>query len=144
MENGNYGGAFVLTDEIQSSAGGNFIAITNIDQKQKPTIEDFKNAEVYIRREKMPYFEDNILKEKWIDKPQIGIFMAVSFKKENVEIEIIGQVKIKKEYKKENTFSGFGWGTLLTKIPFKTKYIEINGEPKTKIKLTKWTKKYWL
>lgn len=144
MQNGNYGGAFVLTDEIQSSVGGNFIAITNIDQKQKPTIEEFKKAEVYIQREKTSYFEGNTLKEKWIDKPQIGIFMAVSFKRENVEIEIIGQVKIKKDYKKENTFLGFGWETLLSKIPFKKKYIELNGEPKTKIKLTKWTKNYWL
>ena len=144
MENGNYGGAFVLTDEIQSSVGGNFIAITNIDQKQKPTIEDFKKAEVYVQREKTSYFDENILKEKWIDKPQIGIFMAISFLKENINIEVIGQVKIKKSYKRENTFSGFGWRTLLTKIPFKKKYIEINGEPKIKIKLTNWTKKYWL
>ena len=144
MENGNYGGAFVLTDELQSSVGGNFIAITTIDQNQKPTIEQFKKAEVYIQRVKTTYFEEKVLKEKWIDQPQIGLFMGCWFKKENINIEVIGQIKIHKDYKRENTFSGFPWRGLLIKIPLKKKYIEINGEPKTKIKLTKWTKKYWL
>ena len=144
MENGNYGGAFVLTDELQSSVGANFIAITNIDQKQKPTVADFKKAEVYVQRVKTTYIDGNIIKEKWNDRPIIGMFMSLSFKKENVEIEIIGQVKIKKPYKRENTFSCYPWQGLLIKIPFKKEYIKINGEPKLKIKLTKWTKKYWL
>ena len=44
MDNGNYGGAFVLTDEKGTEIGKNHIAITTIDKPTKPTIEDFKNA----------------------------------------------------------------------------------------------------
>ena len=50
MDNGNYGGAFVLSDEQQTETGTNYIALTTIDLLTKPTLDDFKSAEVYIKR----------------------------------------------------------------------------------------------
>ncbi|MCD8518384.1 MAG: ribonuclease E/G, partial [Flavobacterium sp.] len=49
MKNGNYGGALVLTDEQQTICGTNYIAITTIDKKEKPSIEDFKNDFHYLK-----------------------------------------------------------------------------------------------
>lgn len=136
MENGNYGGALVLTEETQSEVGANFIAITTINQNNKPTIDEIKKAYVYVKKMK--------LVSEWSDQPQIGIFMGCLFKKGNINIETLGKIKIYKDYKPENTFLSFGWEKLLSEIPFKEEYQKINGESKTKIKLTKWTKKYWL
>lgn len=140
MNNGNYGGAFVLTDEQNTEVGGNFIAITNIDQINKPTIEDFKKSEVYIQRRKK--YLNPI--ESWEDKPQIAIFMAVSFQKEEIAIEVIGNLKMYKKYKPDNNFMGFPWNALLQKKSNSKDYEKQNGVPKTRIKLTKWTKWHWL
>ena len=144
MDNGNYGGAFVLTDEQQTETGTNYIAITTIDKVTKPTIDDFKTAEVYVIRAKEISFNQSVLKENWVDQPQIGGFSAM-VKKYDVEIEVIGTLLIYKEYKIRNDREvGFGWISLKSVIPNKDKYIELNGQAKTKYKLSKWTKKHWL
>lgn len=144
MENDNWGGAFVLTDEQNTEVGGNFIAITSINQTEKPIIEDFKKSEVHIQRRKDISFVNGKLEEKWKDVPQIAIFMAVLFKKEKIDIEVIGNLKLYKQYKKENSFMGLGWNQLLKILPGKEEYEKLNGNPKTKIKLSKWTKWHWL
>lgn len=145
MDNGNYGGAFVLTDEQGSQVGTNYIAITTIDKSSKPIIDDFKNAEVYIKRVNEISFKGTEMQHDWVDQPQIGGFSALLFKNHNVDIEIIGQLRIFKEYKiKTDRQIGFGWVVLKSDIPFKDEYIKINGQPKSKLKLSKWTKKHWL
>ena len=139
MENGNYGGAFVLTDEENSEVGVNFIAITKINKSEKPTLDDFKNAEIVIRRQQNSYVENLKPFYKWDEKPVIGIFMAKLFKKENLNIEVIGKLKMSKNYKPEKSFMGFGWNQLLKIVPNLDEYEKINGTPKTKLKLSKWT-----
>lgn len=143
MENGNYGGAFVLTDEKQTEVGGNFIAVTNIDKIEKPVLEDFKKSGVIIWRRKNIYFENQKPIEKWEEKPVIGIFMAKIFKNENLNIEVIGNLKIYKKYKPENNFMAFGWKRLLEILPEKEQYERINGIPKSKLKLSEWIEKRW-
>ena len=142
MDNGNYGGAFVLTDEQQTEIGINYIAITTIDKPTKPTVDDFKTAEIYIRRTKEISFSQSVLKENWVDQPQIGGFYA-TVKNKDVEIEVIGQLPIYKEYKIDKICS-FPWMSLKSVIPNREKYIELNGQAKSKLKLSKWTKKFWL
>ncbi len=142
MDNGNYGGAFVLTDEIDTSVGLNTIAILDIDKITKPTIEDFKKAEVYVKRTKTMSLEGNELKEKWSDRPEIAFFFAGLFKKEKLDIDIVGQLHVYKEYTLRDR--GFGWHVLKSTIPFKEEYIKINGKPERILKLSKWTKKHWL
>lgn len=144
MENDNWGGAFVLTDEQNTEVGGNFIAITNINQIEKPIIEDFKKSEVYIQRSKDISLVNGKLEDKWKDIPQIAIFMAILFKKEKIDIEVIGNLKIYKQYKIPNSFMGLGWNRLLDILPNKEEYEKLNGNAKTKIKLSKWTKWHWL
>jgi hypothetical protein len=144
MNNGNYGGAFVLTDEQNTEVGGNFIAITNIDQINKPTVEDFKKSEVYIRRSKNIYIKNLKPFERWEDNPQIALFTAASFRKEEIKIEVIGNLKMYKKYKHDNNFMGFPWNALLQKMSDAKDYEKQNGAPKTKIKLSKWTKWHWV
>lgn len=140
MKNGNYGGAFVLTDEENTEVGVNFIAVTKINKSEKPNLDDFKNAEIVVRRQQNTYFENLKPFYKWDEKPIIGIFMAKLFKKEYVNIEVIGKLRIYKNYKPENSFMGFGWNQLLEIVPNLDEYEKINGTPKTKLKLSKWTK----
>ena len=142
MDNGNYGGAFVLTDELQTGIGINYIAITTIDKSIKPTIDDFKTAEVYVKRAKEISFRQSVLKENWVDQPQIGGFYA-TVKNNDVEIEVIGQLPIYKNYKIDRE-SCFGWQTLKSAIPNKTEYTKLNGQAKSRLKLSEWTKKFWL
>lgn len=144
MDNGNYGGAFVLTDEQQTETGTNYIAITTIDKSTKPTLDDFKTAEVYVKRVNEIDFSQSIIKDNWVDQPQIGGFSAM-IKNKEIDIEIVGQLSIYKEYKiRQDRVIGFGWIVLKSEIPFKDEYIKSNGQTKTKLKLSKWTKKHWL
>lgn len=144
MDNGNYGGAFVLTDEQQTETGTNYIALTTIDLPTKPTLDDFKSAEVYIKRVNEINFSQSVIKQNWVDQPQIGGFSAM-IKNRDVDIEIVGQLKIYKKYEiRQDRQIGFGWTVLKSAIPFKEEYIKINGQTKTRLKLRKWTKKHWL
>ncbi|MBP6238655.1 MAG: hypothetical protein KA536_21060 [Saprospiraceae bacterium] len=144
MDNGNYGGAFVLTDEQQTESGTNYIAITTIDKQTKPTLDDFKSAEVYVKRVNEIDFSKSVIIENWVDQPQIGGFSAI-IKNNVIDIEIIGQLYVYKEYKiRQDMIIGFGWIVLKSAIPYKEEYIKINGQTKTKLKLSEWTKKHWL
>ena len=98
MNNGNFGGAFVLTDEHQTETGTNYIAITIIDKPTKPNLEDFRTAEVYIKRVNEINFSQSVLKDNWVDQPQIGGFSAI-IKNKEIDIEIVGQLPVYKEYK---------------------------------------------
>jgi hypothetical protein len=140
MNNGNFGGAFVLTDEQNTPVGTNYIAITTIDKVEKPTVSDFMNAEVYIRHTEEISFKSNAMVKNWVDQPQIGGFSAMSFKKGEIEIEVIGQLPIYKNYTiRTDRFVGFGWMALRLVIPSKEEYVKINGKAKQTLKLSEWT-----
>ncbi|WP_304344584.1 hypothetical protein [Chryseobacterium koreense] len=138
MDNGNYGGAFVLTDEQETEVGTNYIAITTINKSDKPTIEDFENAEVYVKRVNEISFKGTEMQKEWVDQPQIGGFSAIQLKNHNVDIEVIGQLPIHNEYKITRQI-GFGWVALKSTLPFKDEYIKINGVPTKTLKLSELT-----
>jgi len=145
MDNGNFGGSFVLTDEKETEVGTNYIAITTIDKADKPTVDDFKNAEIYIKRVNEISFKGTEMRKEWVDQPQIGGFSALLFKRHNADIEAIGHLPIYKEYKiRTDRQVGFGWIVLKSMIPFKDEYIKLNGTTKSRLKLSEWTKKHWL
>jgi len=133
MNNGNYGGAFVLSDEQNTVSGQNIIAITKIDQLIKPDLDDFKKAYIYIRREK-----HSPLSKNWIEQPQIAGFFGFLLKKEAIEIEVIGNLLIKNNYEiKAGRY--YGWINLVSAVPFDNEYIKINGAAKSTLKLSTWT-----
>jgi hypothetical protein len=140
MNNGNYGGVFVLTDEQNTQVGTNYIAITTIDKVQRPTISDFINAEVYIKHKEEISVQRNELVKNWVDQPQIGGFYAMSFKKGQIEIEVVGQLPIYKDYIIRTDKSiGFGWTALKILIPSNEEYVKINGKPQQTLMLNEWT-----
>ena len=137
MDNGNYGGAFVLTDEQETEVGTNYIASTRLDISYKPSIEYFIFGEVYVKRFNEISFKGTEMKNEWVDKPQIGGFSALLFKNHNVDVEVIGQLPMQKEYKiRLDRQMGFGWMALKSTLPFKDEYIKINGNPTKTLKLT--------
>jgi len=143
MKNGNYGGALVLTNEKQTISGANYIAITTINKKEKPSIEDFKKSDVYVR--KLEFQNQYYLGNRLIDEePQIARFDAYQFKRENIEIETIGNLRVYKNYEPGNIIKGYGWGQLLEILPQRDELEKIYGKAKMTVKLTKWTKKHWL
>lgn len=147
MVDGNYGGALALTDEQNTEFGINFIALTDISKKNKPTINDFRRAKVYIRREKdinHTFAEFGKIKIEIKDVPQIGMIAAPELIKEKFEFEIIGNLKLYKQYKPENSYRGLPSYELLQLLPNKEEDQKMNGKPKTKIKLSKWTRWHWL
>jgi hypothetical protein len=143
MKNGNYGGALVLTDEQQTIRGTNFIAITTIDTKEKPSIDDFKISDVYVMKlnSNNQYYLDDILID---EEPQIAEFNAYQFQRENVDIEIIGNLKVYKIYEPGKIIKGYGWGQLLEILPQREELEKIHGKPKIRMKLSKWIKRHWL
>ena len=142
MNNGNYGGAFVLTDEKSTEVGANEIAITTIDKATKPTLEDFKNGRVYSTRSQEVSVKNNQIHENLVDRHHIGGFSALSFKRDNPEIEVIGQLKIFEEYNSEKIgTSAYPWSVLFSMVAGKEK---INRKVKASVSLSKWTKKPWI
>jgi len=127
MRNGNYGGAFVLTDEKNTELGKNYIAITTINKIEKPDLEDFKKAEIYVK------------KLKWHDLPQIGYIYKYSFDNE-ISYNIVGNLPIRKNYEiNPNKDFGFGWAALEIEIPEKENYEELNGKAEKKLNVSEWT-----
>jgi len=143
MDNGNFGGAFVLTDEESTRTGTNYIAITMIDKTDKPTLTDFKKADVYVQRITNIKLVNSQLIKEWIDRPFIGGVYADNISKYKNEIEVIGRLEIVNEYLIED-ISGFGWLVVKGAIPFKDEYINLNGPAKKRVNLQLWTKKHWL
>ncbi|WP_277110364.1 hypothetical protein [Chryseobacterium taklimakanense] len=130
-----------MTDEKQTEIGGNFIAITTIEQKHQPKIEDFINAEILIQRIKKSIVKDNKIIEQWFEDEQIALFFASSFKKD-FNIEVIGNLKIHNDYQiKRNSFFGFPWESLFTIIPHRENYEKVNGAAKSNLKISKFIKK---
>ncbi|EMY79886.1 hypothetical protein pgond44_14678 [Psychroflexus gondwanensis ACAM 44] len=48
LENGNYGGAIVLSSDSETGYGYNLIVTTKLNQLTKPTLDDIENSEVLI------------------------------------------------------------------------------------------------
>ena len=140
MDNGNYGGAFVLTEEKATEVGVNYIAITTIDKPQKPTLDDFRNGDVYLRWTEEISFKGAELQKRWVDQPQIGGVYAFNLKQKTFPIEVIGNLPMYKEYMIDRIV-GFGWRTLQLVVPMREQYERSNGKPQSRLKLATWIKK---
>ena len=92
MKNGNYGGAVVLATDQNPETAYNLVATTRLNQKTKPSLEDFVNAEVLICN-----FGD------WEDNVNVTWFMPdLYFKKYSSIYEVIGKIVVELEYKVRN------------------------------------------
>ncbi len=83
----NYGGALVLEAEYRTELGLNLVAVTRINQKQKPSEEEFKKAEVLIKNF-----------AKWDEKP--AIIWLPNYKPREVKefVEVVGSINIERQF----------------------------------------------
>lgn len=141
MTNGNYGGAFVLTDETQTETGTNYIATTTIDSPRKPTIDDFLSAEVLVRRRRRDYVDSNLqLQEKVIDEPEIWGYSEFTIKSSSISIEVVGNLPILNPFVVKLP-SASRWDALASVVPSNEIYEGLNGKPSTKVFLSEWLKR---
>lgn len=93
MNNGNYGGAVVLATDTNPETACNLVATTRLNLKNKPTLNDFENAEVLICN-----FGN------WQDKPEITWYMPDLYFKDYATLyEVIGKINIQLEYDVKNS-----------------------------------------
>lgn len=139
LENGNYGGAVVLEAIKDSKSGHNLIATTRINQPDKPTTKDFKNAEVLV----MNY-------ASWDNKPVVQWYLPIRHKQTTHLIEKVGTIEVQIDYDINNTMNGFvadfdTWVIQVAKQQFKSEETKSRSTKKQTIKeLTKKNKrKIW-
>lgn len=98
MTNGNYGGAVVLASDNNPETANNLIATTRINQSNKPTLQDFENAEVLICNF-----------GQWQDKVDVTWYMPDLFYKDYSDIyDNVGRIKVDLEYDTKN-YDGKGY-----------------------------------
>ncbi len=98
MRNGNYGGAVVLAIDNNPETACNLIATTRINQRTKPTINDFENAEVLICNF-----------EQWQDNAAVIWYMPDLFYKDYAAFyEYTGKITVEVQYDTRN-YDGKGY-----------------------------------
>jgi len=138
LENGNYGGALVLTSEKQTEFGMNMIATTTIDKKEKPIIEDFEKGFVLVQKEET-------IPGKYREREVISWYYAQFFKRSKIDFEIIGNLKISQEYNFNKDYtSASQWDMIKTAVDRNKDFVENRGKPDKVLQLKKLIKKHGL
>jgi hypothetical protein len=131
LHSGNYGGAFVLASEKQTEYGLNLIATTTIDQKEIPTVEDFKKSYVLIRKIQWS-------PKQWRDYESISWYYSQFFKKSTINLTVVGNLKIDKEYHLDKDFRSFSqWDDIKKTVELNPDNIKERGKPDKTLRLKK-------
>jgi len=139
LKNGNYGGAVVLATNVDPELGLNLVASTNINQKIKPTIKDFENADVLICN-----FAN------WKDEAKITWYFPPLPKEDPLSFELIGKLQVDIIYDSGNymgtgylfkpTFAG-GWHMVIDAVNNQIEHEKTNSKPKNIVTIKQVTKK---
>jgi hypothetical protein len=98
MDNGNYGGAVVLSTDTRPETAYNLIATTRLNLKTKPTPNDIENAEALISNY-----------GNWEDKPEVTWVSPDFYEKEYSDIyENVGKINVELAYDVSN-YNGKGY-----------------------------------
>jgi len=138
LKNDNYGGALVLEAEKDTELGMNMLAVTTMNQPNKPTIKDFERARILTEKaEGIP--------GKYLDRPFITWCYAQLFKKAQSKFEIIGQLHVTKKYNSKDDCNMISpWDSLPSHLDNLQEYEKKNGKAELIVQLKKWYKKHWL
>ncbi|SMD32904.1 hypothetical protein SAMN04488029_1264 [Reichenbachiella faecimaris] len=138
LENGNYGGAFVLESEQQTEYGMNLIAVTDINSSSAPTAKDFEQANVLIQKEERS-------PKNYQDREIISWYYAEFIKHSTTEFSVIGSLKVSINYNFDIDYTGASqWDMLPAVMNRNAAFIKERGKPNTILKLKKLRKKKWL
>jgi len=140
LDNDNYGAACVLESEKQTEFGLNLIAACDYNKIQKPDLTYFDKANVLMTK------EQDAISTHFVDTAVIAWHYAEFFKKQSVEIEVVGKIKVDLDYSPDEDHRRFTtrWDSLQTHISDLEERIKVHGKPKKKLKLKKLRKKNWL
>jgi len=122
LENGNYGGLVVLDAIRDTELGLNLFAVTRINQKEKPTNIDFEHSKIMI-----------LSFASWQNRPFIGWYYAMGFKKAAHLFEKVGSIRISREFKNnmyDYWFSG-DFDSIIKKTNFQYQHEGNNCTPYT-------------
>ncbi|HEY5406551.1 MAG TPA: hypothetical protein VIJ92_05685 [Ginsengibacter sp.] len=136
-ENGNYGGVVILGEINDTETGFNLVAGTRINQINKPTVENFQQAEILIRNY-----------ANWKDDPIIIWTYPDSFKKMFSNFfEHIGKIEVQKVYKPGDNKYGYvaDWGITKLAANLQFEHEKTNPKPAKTITIEELTtdKKWW-
>ena len=87
LANGNYGGLVVLAAVPYDRFGFNLLALTRINKEEKPTIADFRNANILV----MNY-------AGWKNEPSIGWNIHNQYKVDADLFQIVGKIEVSVGY----------------------------------------------
>lgn len=138
LSNGLFGAAFVLESEKQTEYGLNLIALCEYISDKTPTVEFFEKANVLIGKE-----QDS--PDTYTDYPLVSWYMAPHFKANEIDLKIIGSMKVKKSFNREKDFRRYiHWKYIPSQIEDQPELIAKHGEIKMQLKLSSLRKKTWL
>lgn len=139
LGNGNYGGAIVLSSDLNTGFGYNLIVSTRINQETKPTLIDFAKSEVLITN-----FAE------WDNKAKITWYLPDKYKTDFSHLfENLGKLEIEKKYypnsSKINSSFSAGWQHIIMPVDKQFEHEKINGILKSfpVMSLMKEKKKKW-
>jgi len=104
LGDGNYGGVIVLEAIKDTELGLNLIALTRINSKGKPTLNDFENSEILTKS-----FAN------WKSDIEIGWCYAIGLKTDKTEYEVLGRIKVNINYA-VNVGSGYYFNGTIDKM----------------------------
>ena len=132
LQNGNYGGVLVLEAEHGTELGLNMLAVTTLNQPGKPTTSDFEKADIQTQRQEG-------FPGKYKDREYITWCYVKFFKKAKTKFEIVGQIKVAKNYNsKEHFHSAELWDTIPATLDNLEQYEQRHGKSGLKVKLKEW------
>jgi len=136
LNSGNFGGAVVLEAEYGTELALNLVAVTRINQPEKPTLFEFENAEVLIKN-----FAN------WNDEPEI-IWICNYKPKEVLDfVEVVGSITVTIPYLEKRHDYPFtsGWKrTLVNATEWQFESEKVKSRPRKTLKMKKLLKNSFL
>lgn len=132
LDSGNYGGAVVLSSDKQTGIGFNLVALTRINQVEKPKLHDFQNSEILFMNNRQV-----------LGGHFLGWYPAKGFKKNYSELfETVDYLKINKQYDIEGNDNNnlslsycFDWYEIIHSSNIQFKYEESNQKGNKTIRI---------
>lgn len=131
----NYGASLVLEAEYGTESGLNLVAVTRINQPEKPTVEEIKKADVLIKNF-----------AKWDDQPEVEWLFNYKSKEVINFVEAVGSIEVQRDFlsdeeKYKFSFSG-SWEMALIKVPnWQFESEKTKPRPDAKLSIAKLVKK---
>jgi Zn-finger protein len=132
LANGNYGGAFVLEAEQGTDLGMNMLAVTTLNQINKPTTLEFETADILTQKQEG-------FPGKYRERACIIWCYVQFYKKAQTRFEVIGQLSVDKLYNSREHCHWIGqWDTIPKFLNDLESFEKEHGKAALKVTLKEW------